>query len=244
MKKIFAVLVLFSMIFSLTGCGSDEKKTEVKKVETQKMEKTPEQIQAEKDESERQEKIKAEKIAAEKIEREKNFLANNYNEIYKWCYWMFYKIGYSDDVLQYSISNGDAESMRDLNFVMNKFQSDLSNAKYSVNANIPDNLRNLMYDTKNKLEKSFQLRKNGNYDEIQQSYDIENEVVQQLIQIQQMLPEGIKYWSYQGIYDSNDEIDIPSEYKDDSKVTVTIGNGNENDDDRVYGQTGPNLIGE
>ena len=64
---------------------------------------------------------------------------------------------------------------------------------------------------------------------------MENEVVQRLIQIQQMLPEGVKYWSYQGIYDPNDEIDIPSEYKNNSTVTGTIWNDN---DDGVYVQTG------
>ena len=117
---------------------------------------------------------------------------------------MFYKIGYSDDVLQYHMSNGDAESMRDLNFVMNQFSNDLDGGHYSINSNIPDNIRNIMIDAKKNLVKSFQLRKNGNYSEIQQSDDLENEVVQRLIQIQQMLPEGVKYWSYQGIYDPND----------------------------------------
>ena len=209
MKKFFATLLMFFVIFS-AGCGdnkSDEnKKIPEEKVETQKVEKTPEQIQAEKEEAERQAKIQAEKIAAEKAEREKNYLANNYNEIYQWCYWMFYKIGYSDDVLQYHMSNGDAESMRDLKYMMSKFQNDIQQNQYSIDTNIPDNVRNIMHSARNNLQKSFMLRRNGNRSEIQQSNQIENEVVQQLIQIQQMLPEGVKYWSYQGIYEPDEDI--------------------------------------
>ena len=188
---------MFFVIFS-AGCGdnkSDEnKKIPEQKVETQKVEKTPEQIQAE-------------KIATEKVEREKNYLANNYNEIYQWCYWMFYKIGYSDDVLQYHMRNGDAESMRDLKYMMSKFISDLNDDwKYSIATNVPDNIRSIMLSARNNLQKSFMLRRNGNRSEIQQSNQLENEVIQQLVQIQQMLPEGVKYWSYQGIYEPDEDI--------------------------------------
>ena len=244
MKKFFATLLMFFVIFS-AGCGdnkSDEnKKIPEQKVETQKVEKTPEQIQAEKEEAERQAKIQAEKIAAEKAEREKNYLANNYNEIYQWCYWMFYKIGYSDDVLQYHISNGDAESMRDLKFVMNKFQNDIQQNQYSIDTNIPDNIRNVMLSARNNLQKSFELREKAALsnpsENIQQSNQLENEVVQQLIQIQQMLPEGVKYWSYQGIYDPNDELDIPSEYKNNFKVQDNTNTKTENGNGkRIYRQ--------
>ena len=171
-------------------------------------------------------RLQQEKAKAEQAEREKNYLANNYKEIYSYCYWMFYKIGYSDDVLQYHMNSGDEESIRDLKFVMNKFVSDLNDDwKYSIATNVPDNIRSIMLSARNNLQKSFELRKNGNRSEIQQSNQLENEVVQQLIQIQQMLPEGVKMWSYQGIYDPNDELDIPSEYRNNGRVTIQIDDG-------------------
>lgn len=186
-----------------------------------------------------------EKYAKKQIEEDKKrteqreiYSANNYNEIYKWCYWMFYKIGYSDDVLQYHMSNGSAESMRDLKYVMTKFENDIKDGHYAVDYSIPDDIKKMMYSAKNKLQKSFALRKNGNYSEIQQSDDLENEVIQQLIQIQSMLPEGVKYWSYQGIYDPDDDIapDYGSNYQgiynSDDDIAPDDGSNN-----RVYLQT-------
>ena len=264
MKKILLVSCLIFFQF-LAGCGSNENKQNDGKISEQTKQelkekaeqndkniqenkKTPEQIQAEKEKAEQMKQAESEKKAAERAEREKNFLANNYNEIYKWCYWMFYKIGYSDDALQYHLGNGDAESMRDLNFLMNKFSNDLDSGQYSINSNIPDNIRDIMLNAKKNLQKSFMLRKNVNYSEIQQSDDLQYQVIQQLIEIQSMLPEGVKYYSYDGIYDANDELDIPSEYKNNGKVT---GQTQNDDDDRdyfyieqdgmVYGQIGPNL---
>ena len=198
--------------------------TEMQKQKFEEQRKAEEERKKAEEEQKRQAQV--EKAKAEQAEREKNYLANNYNEIYQWCYWMFYKIGYSDDVLQYHMNSGDEESIRDLKFVMNKFVSDLNDDwKYSIATNVPDNIRSIMLSARNNLQKSFELRKNGNRSEIQQSNQLENEVVQQLIQIQQMLPEGVKMWSYQGIYDPNDELDIPSEYRNNGRVTIQIDDG-------------------
>ena len=176
--------------------------TEMQKQKFEEQRKAEEERKKAEEEQKRQAQV--EKAKAEQAEREKNYLANNYNEIYQWCYWMFYKIGYSDDVVQYHMSSGEPDAMSDLKFVMNKFSSDVQSGQYSVNSNIPDNIRNIMLSARENLKKSFELRKNGNRGEIQQSNQLENEVIQQLIQIQSMLPEGVKYRSYQGIYDPND----------------------------------------
>ena len=172
-------------------------------------------------------RLEQEKLKAEQAERKKNYLANNYSEIYQWCYWMFYKIGYSDDVLQYHMNSGDYDAISDLKFVMNKFASDVDSGQYSIATNIPDNIRNIMLSARNNLQKSFMLRKNGNRSEFYQSNQLENEVVQQLIQIQSMLPEGVKYRSWRGIYDPNDDI-APDYYQNKGGY---YGN---TDEDRVY----------
>ena len=227
----FTILMVFSMLIFFSGCVSDNKQnnsnetTTNVQTEQKPVEKTPEQIQAEQEESEQkaaEAKAEQERRAAEQAERDAQLLAKSAPEIYQWCYWMFYKIGYSDDVLQYHMSNGSSESMRDLKFVMGEFQKDLNGTRGVGNLiipnNVPTNLKVLMNRAKNDLMQSLILRQNAakkslgdsvstsgsKEDMINKSNQLKNSAEEQLRQIQSKLPEGIKYHSWQEVYDPND----------------------------------------
>ena len=194
-------------------------------VEEPKVEKTQEQIKAEQEETERAELQKKyddqkkyeEYIAWQKQQEEQKRIQNKRQSeqaIYLFCKDMFYQMGFSDDLLQYHMSNGSNESMRDLKFVAGTIYSRIGYA--SIPSGITDDLKNLMQQAKNDLQRSVKLRQQvaekllgnsvaGNVsDMLYESDALSNSVTQQLIDIQSNLSDGVKYYSYVGIYDPND----------------------------------------
>ena len=203
----FKILPILIFCLILSGCDSD------KKSETN-FENVPVQTLISKEDSERK--------IAEQVENDEQLLLKSSSEIYQWCYQMFYKIGFSDDVLQYHMSNGDSESMRDLKFVMGQFQKDLKveflTDSFKIPENIPQNIKFLMQKAKNDLMQSLILRESAakkllgdsvsnseSADEmIDKSNQLKDSVEEQLRQIQELLPEGIKYSTWAEVYDPND----------------------------------------
>ena len=204
---------------------AEQKRIEQEKIEEQKRieeeNKTPEQKQAEKEEAERaalQKKYDDQKKYEEYLEYQKQQeakqLAQSEQSVYKWCYNIFYSMGFSDDLLQYHMSNGNNEAMRDLRYVSGVIYNNIKNE--TIPNGVSSDLKSLMQKAQNDLMKSVKLRQQvaekllGNQinrtvdDMLSESDELKNSVRQQLINIQEHLPNGARYYDYVGIYDPDD----------------------------------------